>query len=164
MQRWHVLMTKPRQELRVAQALALRGIAVFAPTLEYRGKRGNRLDNPFFPRYLFARFDWERDGLGQVQWTPGLSQVVAFEGEPAWVEDAVLDYLRARLEDIDGDDFLRIKAGERVRVVEGPFRDYEAVFDRHLNGEGRAAVLLEILGRKTRVELELDALRRVSPT
>jgi transcription elongation factor/antiterminator RfaH len=164
MQRWHVLMTKPRQEKRVARALTRRGIAVFAPTLSYTGRRGRVLDKPFFPRYLFARFEWELEGLAQVQWTPGLSQVVSFEGEPAWIEDSVLDYLSERLEGIDGDDLLRIKAGERVRVVGGPFRDFEAVFDRHLNGEGRAAVLLEILGRKTQVELDLCSIERVSPT
>ena len=153
-QRWYVLMAKPRQETRVAESLAARGLDVFLPTYCHRDPRSGRWrTRPFFPRYLFARFDWERTGWASVQWTTGLSQVVNFDGRPAWLDDDLVNLWRQRLEVLDGDDFVRLKRGDRVRVLSGPFRDYEAVFDRQLNGAGRVAILLDILGRQTSVQL-----------
>jgi transcriptional antiterminator RfaH len=159
---WHVLMTKPRKERDVAAALEARDIEVFAPFLDYHGKRGQLLVRPFFPRYIFARFDWATSGFTQVQWTSGLSQVVSFEGEPAEIEDEVIEFLRLRIGDLDGDELMRIKPGERVRVTQGPFRDYEAIFEGRVNGEGRVAILLEILGRQTRVQLDAHLVDRIA--
>ena len=82
MQHWHALFTKPRCEFRVAQTLTGRGLDVFVPTIEYHGKTGNLLEKPFFPRYIFARFDWEKEGAASVQWTPGLTRLVTFDGRP----------------------------------------------------------------------------------
>lgn len=162
MQRWYVLMTKPRRERQVAAALEARGIEVFAPFIDYHGRRGQLCVRPFFPSYVFARFDWEREGSSGVQWTVGLSRVVSFGDRPASLDDAVIDFLEARVGAIDGDDLMRIKPGERVRVRQGPFRDYEAIFDRRLNGEGRVAILLDILGRQTRVQLDEHLIDRIA--
>jgi len=68
--------------------------------------------------------------------------------------------VRRRLEQLDGDDLLRLKPGERVRVKRGPFADVEAVFDCHLNSESRVAILLEILGRQTRVIVDGNDVER----
>jgi transcriptional antiterminator RfaH len=149
-------------EHRVAEALEARGVEVFAPVIEYHGRSGALLDKPFFPRYIFAHFDWDSEGYASVQWTPGLSCVVNFDGRPAWLEDEYVAYLRAELEVLDGDEFLALKPGERVRVTDGPFRDLEAIFAGRMNGEQRVAVLLEILGRPTRVEVDSDIVRRIA--
>lgn len=117
---------------------------------------------PFFPRYMFAQFDWETAGWSEVKWLPGLTRVVDFDGRPAFLEDHQVSHLQGRLGGIDGDEFMRIKPGEPVKVVDGPFMDLEAVFDRQLNGEQRVAILIEILGRQTAVEVHRDAIRRVA--
>jgi transcriptional antiterminator RfaH len=159
-QQWHALFTKPRMERHVAETLGARDIDVFVPLLWYHGKRGDWLSKPFFPRYVFAHLDWEASGLRSVQWTPGLTKVVTFDGRPAVMPTAKLQYLRERLERIDGDDFLALKPGDRVKVTRGPFADVEAVFDGRLNGDARVAILLDILGRKTRVIVNAQDVER----
>jgi transcriptional antiterminator RfaH len=161
-ERWYALFTKPRAEHRVAEALAARGLDVWLPRLVYHDRQRRPTVRPFFPRYLFGRFDWEQAGMVNVQWTPGLTRVVTFDGRPAWLADERLDYLRERLDRLDGDDFLALKPGERVRVTGGPFRDLEAVFDRRLNGQERVAVLLDILGRPTVVVLSGAHVERIA--
>ena len=160
MHRWHVLFTKPRCERRVGEVLAGRGIDVFVPLVFYHGKHGNMLDKPLFPRYMFAHLDWQATGVKEVRWTPGLTRVVMFQGEPAVMPDEKLEYLRNRLECFDGDQFMRIKPGERVRVTRGPFADVEAIFECHMNSQRRVAVLMEILGRETRVIVAADDVER----
>ena len=162
MERWHALYTKPRCEQRVAEALGARGVEVWLPHVTHHGKRGQLLVKPFFPRYLFARFDWSRGGAGNIQWTPGLSRVVMFDHQPAWLPDDLVSRLSDRLEGIDGDDFLAIKPGDRVRLTAGPFRDAEALFDRRLNGKQRVAVLLQIMGRQTPVVVSANEIERIA--
>lgn len=162
MKHWHALFTKPRLELRVADTLMARNVEVLAPMVAYHGKRGNLLEKPLFPRYILARFDWELDSRAGVQWTPGLTRVVTFDGRPAWLDDDEVTFLQGRLAKIDGDEFVRIKAGQRVRIRQGPFRDFEAVFDRYLNGNERVAILLDILGRRTQVQLGVREIDQIA--
>lgn len=159
--RWFALFAKPRSEHKVAAALLAKGIVAYVPSLIYHGKRGNMLAKPFFPRYLFARFDWQ-NARSAVQWTPGVAQLVIFDDRPAWLSDDQVALIKQRLTEIDGDSWLRLKPGERVRVTAGPFRGLEAVFDRHLNGEVRVAILLQILGRQTLVKLPVGEVRRIA--
>lgn len=160
MQQWHALFTKPRMERHVAETLSARDVDVFLPMLWYHGKRGDWLAKPFFPRYLFALLDWEDSGLRSVQWTPGLTRVVTFDGRPAIMPEEKLAYLRRRLDRLDGDAFLSLKPGDRVRVTRGPFADVEAVFAGRLNGEQRVALLMNILGRDTRVIVDAEDVER----
>ena len=160
--RWYALMTKARCEYRVAGALERRGFEVFAPSIWYTGVRGNLLEKPFFPRYVFARFNWLDDGDRSIQWTPGVSQIVSFGGQPASLDNEVVTYLRSRLDGLDGDDFLKIAPGSPVRVVSGPFRDYEAIFEAHLNGRERVSILLDMLGQQTRVSLPLKDIDQIA--
>jgi transcription antitermination factor NusG len=54
-------------------------------------------------------------------------------------------------QDLDG--------GERVRVVQGPFRGFEAIFERYLSGAERIAILLNAIDSKgLRVVLPASAV------
>jgi transcription antitermination factor NusG len=51
--------------------------------------------------------------------------------------------------------------GDRVVVRSGPLADLEAIFEERLSSRDRARILVECLGRWTRCECEMDALKRV---
>jgi transcription antitermination factor NusG len=53
------------------------------------------------------------------------------------------------------------KAGDIVRIREGLFAGLEAVFYRELKGSERVAVLLEILGRETRLVLPSEIIAKL---
>lgn len=163
MERWHALYTKARGERRVARALEARGLEVYAPVIRFTDRRGRRVERPFFPRYVLVRLDWEAEGAAGVRWTPGLVDVVRFEGEPAHLADRDVARLRSRMDALDGDAFMALRPGEPVRIVEGPFAGLDAVFERRLGGDDRVAVLLRILGRQTRATLPGAAVERRSP-
>ncbi len=156
---WYALFTKPHMERRVGVALSGKGHEVYVPLLEYHGKRGTLLTKPFFPRYVFARFDWDTEA-GKVRWTEGLTSLVMFGGQPAVVPGDLIEGIKDELAVLDGDSFLRPKPGDRVRITSGPMKDMQAVFDVQLGAKGRVLVLLEILGRETRVEIHE---RRIDP-
>jgi hypothetical protein len=47
----------------------------------------------------------------------------------------------------------RLVAGERVVVIDGPFRQFEGIFERHLSGPERVAILLSVMGAGARAVL-----------
>jgi len=162
MKRWYALYTKPRKERQVSDILASKGIETYLPLVRVR-KRGRReVEQPFFPCYLFARVDLAAEGLSSVCWTPGLRKVVNFGGEPAAVPDAVVALIRKRLAKRDYPRYKAFEPGERVRIKAGPLRDLEAIFDQNLSPSDRVRVLVDILGRLTPCEIEVDYLEKVS--
>lgn len=157
MKHWHLVHTKPRQEARAAENLGRQGYAVYLPlALALRRRRGKpeRLVEPLFPRYLFIRLEPGVDNWAPLRSTFGVSRVVRFGMEAAVVPDALVDALRQR-EDADGVCDLRRpppQAGDRVLIVEGALAGLEGLFEAE-DGEQRVTVLLEIVGRATRVRV-----------
>ncbi|MGH7817100.1 MAG: transcription termination/antitermination protein NusG, partial [Candidatus Binatia bacterium] len=58
-------------------------------------------------------------------------------------------------------DPLRAKPGDTVRINEGLFSGLEAIFEQKLKGSERVAVLLDILGRQTRIVLPMETIAKV---
>lgn len=83
----------------------------------------------------------------------------------AWMPDAILLEIRRRLTELESSGYFDrtcpYQPGDIVRIKTGPFKDLDAIFDRELSRQGRARVLLELLGRLTGCEIELDWLEKV---
>ena len=82
-----------------------------------------------------------------------------FGGEPAYVPENLINALHKRIEEIaqaGGELFDGLKSGDLVRISNGPFSGYEAIFDARVSGEERVRVLLEFLSNKRRLAIELN--------
>jgi len=53
------------------------------------------------------------------------------------------------------------RPGEPILIKEGPFAGLEAMFERAMIGSERIAILLELLGRRTRLVLSSEMIARV---
>jgi transcriptional antiterminator RfaH len=54
-----------------------------------------------------------------------------------------------------------LTAGDSIRINEGPFAGLEAIFEKKMKGSERVAVLLEILGRQTRLVLPSETVTKL---
>lgn len=163
---WYAVHTKLHKEHMVQYLLQSRGIETYLPLLRATDKRrrAGRLEKPFFTCYLFARMDLARVPLSSVNWAPGVARVVSFGGQPAVVPDKVIHWLQERLASMDGRGFYRglpLRPGDRLRVTKGPLRDMEAIFDQRLSSAERVRVFIEILGRLTACQIDLNCLERI---
>lgn len=127
---------------------------------------------PFFPRYIFVRFDiggglW-RDIFGFV----GVVGMHCSGDVPAPIEDALIDRLRANEVDgaIPGKTQSRhiFRLGERVRVIDGPFASFYGTVEKladvpieAIDPDTRIKVALDIFGRATPVELEVSQVAKL---
>jgi transcriptional antiterminator RfaH len=145
---WYLIRTKPGKERWVRDQLAPRLSEVFLPMLKARMPRWGRLAMsvaPLFPCYLFARLDLQSNYF-EVKYLAGVSGLVSAGTDPIVVSDAIVTEIRARgvndVVEIREDPF---GSGQPVRVVEGPFRGFEAIFERYLSGAERVAILLNTI-------------------
>jgi transcriptional antiterminator RfaH len=156
---WYLVRTKTGKERWVNDQLSETLPEVFLPLLQARTPRWGKMAwsiIPLFPCYVFARFDLQRSYF-DVKYLPGVQGIVSAGSDPLVVPFYVIEEIRRR--GVDGVIKLEEKAfdnGERVRVVEGPFRGFEAIFDRYLSGADRVAILLSAV--------EASGLRMVLPT
>ena len=162
-QRWYVVQTHVNGEAKAASHLARQGFGFYFPRYLKRRSHARKVETvarPLFPRYLFVAIDIATQRWRSIQSTVGVSQIVAWGGNPASVDDGVINALRAR-EDEGG--FIRLERrarfapGDKVRILDGAFLDSLALVEG-VNDRDRVAVLLELLGRKVRVFVGADLI------
>ncbi|MCK6555401.1 hypothetical protein L6Q96_12610 [Candidatus Binatia bacterium] len=160
---WFVISTKTRREEYAQDQLRRRGVETFLPRIVEPARLADRSNIvPLFPGYLFARLDLTTQYF-HVVWTPGVRKLIGFGDVPCPVDDAAVDFLRAR---VGAEGVLRpaslLREGDVVRVRRGPFEGLVGIIEHPGCGRGRVRVLMELLRRQTRVEVPLHILERVS--
>jgi transcriptional antiterminator RfaH len=154
MQDWYLVRTKTGAE-RVAQAHLQHIVdGLLLPLAKTPVRQRDRTFlrvSPIFPCYLFASFDLGR-AARQVQYTPGVRNIVRFGEQAAIVPSFVIDELVSRCAEgaVDLSE-PRLARGAPVRVVGGPFEKFQAVFDDYCSGSERVAVLLSVMNAERRV-------------
>lgn len=164
---WYAVCCKPRQEAVAEENLVRQDFHVYLPRIRIRRRRrGQWVDavEVLFPRYLFIRIDPLRRNTAPVRSTRGVVGLVRFGGQPAVVPDGVIDALLQCEDPASGlhqDNRPLFCAGDRIKLVEGPFAGMEAVFAEQ-DGEKRVIVLLELLGKANKVRVARDWVTRAA--
>jgi transcriptional antiterminator RfaH len=160
---WFAAQAKPNAAHIAARNLARQGFAVFLPLERYTSRRGRSLVpalRPYFAGYLFVGFDPEAAPWRAVRSTYGVSRLISFGASPAPVDpELVAGLMRA----CDGGGVMHprldLKRGERVMIAEGPLAGLIGRLDAMAPRE-RAWLLLEVMGKATRVSVSASGLRR----
>jgi len=157
---WYALRTKARKEDIVWQLLRAQGIEHYYPRIRVHpvNPRARKV-KPYFPGYLFIQTDLEEKGTSAFQWMPHTLGIVSFGGEPALIPDNALYEMKQRVQEIadaGGEVFDGLHPGDSVRIHDGPFEGYEAIFDSRLDGQARVRVLLQFINNQREVPVELD--------
>lgn len=171
--KWYVVLTKPKQEERAEEHLQAQGAEVFLPRIAlekmHKGKRVEKVE-VLFPGYLFVNVQGCESIIGSIRSTRGVRQLLRFAIEPLQVNTRLIEDLRSRcyqqIENQLGNDDTQArqslyKAGQKVEVTSGPFKDYQAIF-KQFDGEARAFVLLNILNQQQELLVELEQLQAAS--
>ena len=161
MEQWYTLHTKPNSEYQVAMVLQEVGVHTFVPSIEVSTTQRRKKRKPFFPGYIFIKYDFSADGFSRLRWTPGLRYVVAVDGMPLSLPETVIDAIKAQTRQYTGNR-PRFSAGDTVRIVDGPFRDMFGVISADVSAARRVQVLLNVLGRVNKVHLDVDSVQKVT--
>jgi len=137
--------------------------------IEFKGGQRRVVQKKVFPGYLLVRMDLDDDSWYVVRNTPGVTGFVGPSGSKPSplskkeVEDilggekpegapAVEKKVRPRVE---------FEEGEQVRVVTGPFADFNGAIAEIDVDRSKLKVLVNIFGRETPVELEFGQVAKL---
>jgi transcriptional antiterminator RfaH len=111
-----------------------------------------------FPGYLFAGFDWQIS-LRRVQAASGVQGVVHFGEHWPVIPEEIIEELRKVIGTTELHTIAQEFApGDAVQITEGTLRGLHAVVSRVMPSRERVAVLMELLGRQTMVELKTGSI------
>lgn len=139
---------------------------ILVPTeevVEMKGGQKRRSDRKFFPGYVLVEMEMTDETWHLVKDVP---KVMGFIGgtadRPAPITQKEADAILNRVQ--EGVDKPRPKVlfepGEMVRVVDGPFNDFNGVVEEVDYDKSRLKVAVLIFGRSTPVELEFHQVEK----
>lgn len=163
---WFLLSTKPRQEEIAWQNLARQEYQTYLPRIKSRRRRNGRMlptTVPMFPGYMFVRLNLLSDNWSPIRSTLGVRGMVRFGNQPARIADEIIHELLAR-GDAHGVQAMppseHLRTGDQIRVVGGVLAGYEgSIFSS--NSRERVAILLELAGKYTQVEIPNQYIERL---
>ena len=160
---WYVVYTQVNAESKALEHLRRQGYKAYLPRYEkwrHHARRRERVLRPLFPRYLFVEMDVASSRWRALRSTFGVEDLICRGNEPVAVPPGVVEGIRGR-EDDNGLVLLArqspFKKGDPVRVIAGALIDQIGIFDCETD-DHRIVLLLELLGRKLRIPLPIDAV------
>lgn len=131
--------------------------------VEMRGGKKRQSERKFFPGYVLVEMEMNDDSWHLVRDT---NRVLGFIGgtseRPAPITQAEADNI---LRSVSGEDAPKPKVmfevGEIVRVIDGPFNDFNAVVEEINYDKSKLSVAVQIFGRSTPVELDFFQVEKV---
>lgn len=174
--RWYVVHAYSGYEKKVAAALKDRVILngmedsfgdILVPTeevVEIKGGQRRKSERKFFPGYVLVQMELNDDSWHMVKATPRVLGFIGGKADmPAPITDKEADAILQRVQ--DSEDKPRPKtifeAGEVVRVIDGPFNDFNGVVEEVNYEKSRVRVSVSIFGRNTPVELEFVQVEKI---
>jgi len=157
LEHWYAVWTRARHEFTVREDLKGKGLEVFLPTVERASRRRDRrriLTVPLFPNYVFVHADLDKERYIQVARTLGVVTVLGWqEKNPVWIPDEQIQSVKILIDrtiPLAQHPFLR--AGQWVRVVDGPLKDVVGIIQA-VKGGRKLIVQIEMLKRAVSCEL-----------
>jgi transcriptional antiterminator NusG len=140
---------------------------ILVPTEEVvEMKKGvkRKSERKFFPGYVLVEMDMNEDSWHLVKDVP---KVMGFIGgrqdKPAPISQAEADAILNRVQ--EGVDKPKPKVlfepGEMVRVIDGPFNDFNGTVEEINYEKSRLRVAVSIFGRSTPVELDFQQVEKL---
>lgn len=166
-QRWYAIHTHLKQENRAEANLRTLNVEIFNPKI--RASRSNPFTSvlsyyskPLFPRYIFARFN--ANALAhKVIFTRGVHSIVQFNDGPVPIDDEVIAFIKSQVRE---DGLIRIgeplKAGDKVVITEGRFKDLMGLFEHQIEDTGRVMILLLTINYQGHIILDRSTLKKVA--
>ena len=132
---------------------------VLVPTEEViEVRRGKKVtpERRFMPGYVLVRMEMSDQGYHLINSINRVTGFLGPQGRPMPMRDAEANVILNRVQ--EGEDaprtLIHFEVGEKVKVNDGPFEDFDAMVEEVDDDNQRLKVTVSIFGRETPVELE----------
>ena len=138
---------------------------VLVPTEEViEVRRGKKVttERRFMPGYVLVRMEMSDQGYHLINSMNRVTGFLGPQGRPMPMRDAEVNAILNRIQ--EGDEaprtLLTFEVGEKVKVNDGPFEDFDGLVEFVDDANQRLKVTVSIFGRETPVELEFTQVSK----
>jgi transcription termination/antitermination protein NusG len=145
---------------------------VLVPIERVRSMKGGvkkESDRKLYPGYVFVELELDKNGMipdkvwFTIKETDGVGDFIGSNGKPTPM--SVKDQAKMLEEAERPDDGPQLKTeykkSDKVKVVNGPFENFEGEVDEILGEQGKVRIITTIFGRPTPLELEYWQIEKV---
>jgi len=138
---------------------------VLVPTEEViEVRRGKKVttERRFMPGYVLVHMEMSDQGYHLINSINRVTGFLGPQGRPMPMRDAEVNVLLNRVQ--EGEEsprtLIRFEIGEKVKVNDGPFEDFDGMVEQVDDDNQRLKVTVSIFGRETPVELEFTQVTK----
>lgn len=167
--RWYIVHTYSGHENKVKVNLERRiesmnmqdkifRVEVPQKTVTKMGKEGKRLEREerLFPGYVLVEMLMDDDSWYVVRHTPGVTKFVGAEKKPIPAKESEIRRILMKSAPAPAKIQIDLKAGENVKIISGPFADFEGTVTEVNPEKEKLKATVSIFGRETPVELAFN--------
>ena len=173
---WYVLKVQSGREDTIRDALERRvkiqGLQAYFGRIvvpkekitEIRNNKKKVVERKSYPGYIMVEMELNEKTWFTVRETPGVGDFVGAHGTPTkMTNDEVNKMLGQETEKVDKPPQVRIdvERGDRVKIKDGPFENFEGTVEEVSEARGLVKVMLIIFNRPTPVDLEYWQVERI---
>jgi transcriptional antiterminator NusG len=174
---WYVLKVQSSREDTIRDALQRRvkiqGLQkyfgqIVVPTekiTEIRNNKKRVVERKTYPGYIMVQMELNEKTWFLVRETPGVGDFVGAHGTPTKMTDSEVNQMLHQEEEKTTAEAPKVRIdverGDRVKIKDGPFENFEGTVEEVIEGRGLVKVMLIIFNRPTPVDLEYWQVERI---
>ena len=137
---------------------------VVVPTeeqIEIKDGKRRTVERRVFPGYILVQMMLDEDSWYVVRNTPGVTGFVGMGNKPTPLREDEVAQIMKRMEADAPVVKVTFKAGQKVRIVDGPFNDIIGTVEEIDVDRAKVRVLVSFFGRDTPVELDFLQVEKI---
>jgi transcriptional antiterminator NusG len=174
---WYVLKVQSGREDTIRDALERRvkiqGLGAYfgrivVPTekiTEIRNNKKKIVERKSYPGYIMVEMELNEKTWFTVRETPGVGDFVGAHGQPTKMTEAEVNQMLGQQTATETDTTPKVRIdverGDRVKIKDGPFENFEGSVEEVVEARGLVKVMLIIFNRPTPVDLEYWQVERI---
>lgn len=171
--RWYIVQTYSGHENKVKVNLEKRieymnmGEKIFRVEVpqktvtQIKGNKKQEREEKIFPGYVFVEMIMDEDSWYVVRHTAGVTKFTGSAKRPIPAKESEIKKIIHRSSSQTQKVELDVKAGDKVRIISGPFSDFIADIIEVYPDKAKIRANVSIFGRETPVELEYKQINKL---
>jgi len=131
---------------------------------EIRNNKKKIVERKSYPGYIMVEMELNEKTWFTVRETPGVGDFVGAHGQPTKMTEAEVNQMLGQQTAAEAEAAPKVRIdverGDRVKIKDGPFENFEGTVEEVIEQRGLVKVMLIIFNRPTPVDLEYWQVER----
>jgi len=129
--------------------------------IKIKGGKRETIEEKIYPGYVLVEMVVDDDSWYVVRNTPNVTGFIGAGTIPTPLSPEEIDILMKRMGVEEPKYKIDVAPGDRVKITDGPFKDFDGKIAEIDMEKGRVKVLVTIFGRETPVELDFLQIKKL---